>query len=72
MQKKETTKILVSANILPNKVYTNVTGQGFCLLVVVVVVIVFLLVVGNNQSLKVVERTNSIEIQGLNGQYYIN
>lgn len=39
--KKETTKILVSANILPNKVYTNVKGHGFCLLVVVIVVIVF-------------------------------
>ena len=41
MQKKETTEILVSAKILPNKVYTNVKGYGFCFLAV-----------GNNQSLK--------------------
>ena len=61
MQKKETTEILVSAKILPNKVYTNVKGYGICFLAV-----------GNNQSLKAVERTNDIEFQGLNGKYYIN
>lgn len=61
MQKKETTEILVSAKILPNKVHTNVKGYGFCFLAV-----------GNNQSPKAVERTNGIEFQGLNGKYYIN
>ena len=60
-KKKETTEILVSAKILPNKVYTNFKGYGFCFLAV-----------GNNQSLKAVERTNGIEFQGLNDKFYIN
>ena len=60
-KKKETTKILVSAKILPNKVYTNIKGSGFRFLAV-----------GNNQSLRAVERTNGIEFQGVNGTYYIN
>ena len=51
----------MSANILPNKVYTNVKGYDFCFLAF-----------GNNQSLKAVERTNGVEFQGLNGKYYIN